>query len=82
MYLDLCARATDTTDNRCMIKRITEHQAALPHKGRNDHRVGCKAHAESEDILTSDKLGNFLVKRKMVFRRACTNDMFGDNLSA
>ena len=76
MYLDLCARATDTADNRCMIERVAEHQAALPHKGGNDHRVGCKAHAKSEDVLTPDKLGNLLVKCKVMFRRACMTNMF------
>lgn len=73
MYLDLCARATHPTDNGCMVQGVAEHQAALPHKGRDYHRVGCKTHAKREDILAPHKLSNFLVKRKVVFCRACTS---------
>lgn len=65
-YLDFRPGAPDTADNGCMVEGVAEHEAALAHQGRDDHRIGCKAHAKGDCILTPDKLGYFPIKLKML----------------
>ena len=58
-----------------MIERVAEDQAALPHKRRDHNRVGCKPHAEGDDVLTAYKVCYLPVKIKMLVCGACSPTM-------